>query len=218
MSSLLTIGVGAAALLLAWTAWRTWRTSRGAELRRMAPSLGIARAEPARVESTGWLESHGGSWPAGTVENVWSGAVLESTLLLFELAPAGRKADPVALFHVESKRVPAFDLVPRDGGAPGGDGEVPFDAGERFREIYRLVCADGTITERLFRREATRFFERAENLDWRVTSNGDWLGITTWPLGERQHRLSAKHLAAFLEDAKVVFRVLLGESSRPRIG
>ncbi|HVS62267.1 MAG TPA: hypothetical protein VMT85_02065 [Thermoanaerobaculia bacterium] len=217
MSTLLQIGVGAGVVILAWVAWRTWRRSRSGELRRLAPALKIEPAQPARVHETGWLENPGGRLPAGTVENVWAGEVLDSRLLLFELAPPGRKADPVALFGVEGKAVPPFDLIPRDGAPAGGEGEVPFTDGERFGEVYRLVCAEPAITDHLFRRDVTGFFERAENLNWRVTSNGAWLGVTTWPLAERERRLSAKHLAAFLEDAKLVFRVLLGESPRPRI-
>jgi len=218
LTNLLQIGVGAGALLLVWLIWRAWRRSRGAELRRLAPALRIAPAEPARVRETGWLDRPGADWPKGTVENVWSGEVLDSPLLLFELAPAGRKADPVALFGVAEKGVPSFDLAPRDGEPGGGAGEVAFTGGGRFSELYRLRCTEPAITERLFRSEVTGFFERAENLNWRVTSNGEWLAVTTWPVGEREHRLAAKHLAAFLEDAKLVFRVLLGESPRPRIG
>ncbi|HVS13517.1 MAG TPA: hypothetical protein VMV46_06320 [Thermoanaerobaculia bacterium] len=218
MSSMILVAAGAGALALGWLAWRGWRGSRIAELRRLASSLGIARADAARVKASGWLDGLDASWPAASIENPWSGEVAGSEVLLFERRPAGRAADPIALFRVESRQVPAFDLTPRDGPTAGGAEQVTFAVGERFAELYRLACVDPAITQRLFRPEVTRFFERAENLDWRIASDGRWLGIAPWPLGERRRRLSAKHLAAFFEDAKLVFRVLMGEPPRPRIG
>jgi hypothetical protein len=210
-------GAGAALLLAGWLGWRLWRGSRSAEMRRLAASLGIAPVDLQRVETTGWPARLDESWPVGSIENPWAGEAAGSEALLFERRPDGRAPDPVALFRLEAREVPAFDLVPRDGPTAGAADGVALP-GERFAELYRLTCNDPGIAERLFRPEVARFFERAENLDWRIASDGAWLGVTTWPLGERRQRLSAKHLAAFFEDAKLVFRVLMGEPPRPRVG
>jgi hypothetical protein len=212
------LGGGAALVAVAWLTWKLWRGSRAAEMRRLAQSLGISRITAQRVQETGWFAHLDSSWPEGAIENAWSGEVSGAQVLLFERCPGGGSADPIALFEVAGSKAPAFDLSPRDGEPARGRGEVELSHGERFAEIYRLSCDDSTIGEKLFRPEVARFFERAENLDWRLTCDGSWLGITTWPLGQRSHRLNAKHVAAFFEDAKLVYRVLMGEPPRPRIG
>ena len=91
-------------------------------------------------------------------------------------------------------------------------------AGHRhFANLYTLTTDQEADVRGLFTDAVVAFFERAENQDWALVSSGGWLAVTVWPLGERSHRLEAKHLVAFVEDAKLVLSALGGASTEARL-
>jgi hypothetical protein len=208
----LVLGAAAASFLV----WRGLRSSRRAQLRRIAHSLGLERvADRAVLEDAGPLRRKPFEGPDTQLVTAWRGSLLEAQLWAIELARGRAPADPVVLLRDGSDPLPPFELLPRGNAGPTG---LQFHGHERFGELFALHCEDEEAVRRVFRDEVVGFFERAENLSWLLVADGDWLAITVTPLGERRRRLDPKHLAGFVEDAKVLYRVLRGAPPRPRIG
>ena len=205
------------AILLAWLVWRGWRTSRGAQLRRIARTLGLERAtDRSAIEAAPPLRRPPLHGEPAHATSAWRGELLGAELWAIELQRGHAAPDPVVLLRCTADPLPAFELLPQ--GSAAGEAGLRFGEARRFGELFTLRGADETALRRLFRDEVLGFFERAENLSWVLIATEDWLAIAVAPLGERKHKLDPKHFAGFVEDAKVLYRVLRGAPPRPRVG
>jgi hypothetical protein len=217
MSELLIPAVAIGAVLLAWLVWRGWRNSRGSQLRRIARTLGLERApERAAIEGAEPLRRPPLQAEHAHATSAWRGELLGAELWAIELQRGHAAPDPVVLLRCATDPLPAFELLPH--GSAAGEPGVRFAESRRFAELFALRGADEEAIRRVFRDEVLGFFERAENLSWVLIATGDWLAIAVAPLGERRHKLDPKHFAGFVEDAKVLYRVLRGAPPRPRVG
>jgi hypothetical protein len=216
MNELWILAAAIGAALVGYLVWRGWRSSRSVQLRRIARTLGLERAEAlAAVEAAEPLRLSPLHAERSRLTGAWRGELLGAELWAAEMQRHGAAADPLVLVHAAQDPLPAFELVPRSG---AGEGGLRLAQPRRFTELFALRADDEDATLGLFRDEVLGFFERAENLSWILISRGGWLAIAVAPLGERRHALDPKHFAGFVEDAKVVYRVLRGAPPRPRIG
>ena len=193
------------------------RGKRRWQLGRMASHLGFQRQSgEGLVKSAGLLDAPLFECEESRCENILSGEVRGIEALVFEYATRHkhrwRTPDPVAFFKLAEKKLPAFELRPRNSSSdPSG---LPFTGRERFAQIYALSGDDEQALRGLFENDILTFFERSENQDWAVVSSGDWLGVSLWPLGKRPRALDPKQVVAFIEDAKQVLFLLTGTSGR----
>jgi hypothetical protein len=211
VSAAVVVAVGAGVL-----AWRAWRGSRGAQLRRITRGLGLARDRDRSALATAPPLDRPPFGDAHVqIVGAWRGELLGAQLWALELQRSGAAPDPVVVLR-GGEPLPALELLPRS--ATGGETGIAFPGHERFTELFLLRGDDEPAIRRVFRDEVVGFFERAENLSWVLVAAGGWLAISVAPMGERRRRLDPKHFAGFVEDAKVVYRVLQGAPPRPRIG
>lgn len=186
-----------------------------------------------QVLATGLLEHRPFAADGLHVVRPRAGSLDGARLLVCELARPHRAGDPVALISLENQPLPSFSLRPAETLQADTQNSAAAASPEpRFDQLYVLRDApsgialetrgdteEGAAEEQaaydLFDAPKQRFFEQAENLSWLVVSDGRWLGISVAPLGERRHALEPRHIAGFVEDVKLVYRVLRGESIRP---
>jgi len=205
----LVVGVGG---LAGWFIFGT-RWKRRIQLRRLSAQLGLKmQANDSAVKASGLLDTELLGRKGVRCQNVLRGEVRGAETLIFGYTSGrGHPPDPVAFFHLREKHLPPFELRPRTSSKdPQG---LQFDSYSRFSEAYALTGNDEGALRGLFKENILSFFERSENQNWAVASSGEWMAVTFWPFGERPRPLNPKEVLGFVEDAKSVLFVLVGEES-----
>jgi hypothetical protein len=181
------------------------RKRRGYQLAKRSVALGLhPDSDPSSLQTSGLLESTLLKSPSARCRNILRGEVRGAEVLVFDyMVKSGGRArtpDSVAFFRLKDKQLPGFELKPRL--SSKDERGFEFESRPHFNEIYAVTGSDESLVRGLFKESVLEYFERAENQSWAVASKGDWLAVTFWPLGDREHILTPKEVMGFVEDAK----------------
>jgi hypothetical protein len=200
---LILAALGAAAYFVILPRWQ-----RPHQLETLASGLGLKpEPEPKVLGDSGLLASPLLAHDRARCSNVLRGEVRGAEAFVFDYTRGDRRRvpDSVVFFRLRQKRLPAFELHPRESNEARG---FTLESHPRFSEIYALTGSDEEAVRKVFKGDVLDFFERGENQSWAVTSTGEWMAVTFWPLGERTQLLHPKEVMGFVEDAKEVLFVL----------
>jgi hypothetical protein len=181
------------------------RKGRRYQLTKRSVALGLhPESDPSSLQTSGLLESALLKGASARCRNILRGEVRGAEVLVFDyvVKQDGRSHTPdsVAFFRLKDKQLPGFELKPRL--SSKDDRGFEFASHPHFNEIYAVTGADESQVRDLFKESVLEYFERAENQSWAVASRGEWLAVTFWPLGDREHILTPKEVMGFVEDAK----------------
>lgn len=178
---------------------------RAYQLARLSTALRLRpERDTSSLQASGLLDATLLESVSARCRNILRGEVRGAEVLVFDyVVKAGGRwqtPDSVAFFRLKDKQLPSFELKPRISSKE--DRGFEFESHPHFNEIYAVTGIDESGVRGLFKESVLEYFERSENQSWAVASKGDWLAVTFWPLGDREHILTPKEVMGFVEDAK----------------
>ena len=181
------------------------RKRRGYQLARLSVALRLRpEHDTSSLQTSGLLDTALLESASARCRNILRGEVRGAEVLVFDYVVKGggrwHTPDSVAFFRLKDKQLPPFELRPRI--SSKDDRGFEFDSHPHFNEVYAVTGGDESLLRDLFKESLLEYFERAENQSWAIASKGDWLAVTFWPLGDREHILTPKEVMGFVEDAK----------------
>lgn len=198
------VGGGAAIAVAVFLVYLS-RKGRAYQLSKRSVALGLRpESDPSSLQTSGLLESALLQNASARCRNILRGEVRGAEVLVFDYVVEhdgrSRTPDSVAFFRLKDRELPGFELRPRL--SSNDERGFEFASHPHFNEIYAVTGSDESLVRDLFKESVLEYFERAENQSWAVASKKDWLAVTFWPLGDREHILTPKEVMGFVEDAK----------------